>query len=494
MKINIYKQVIGAFFIVFLISCDGMLNLPPVDEFSPENALQSKDGMEALLFSAYSEYFMGPAIRDEVLIGEVTTDIGFVRVGAVEREMNPFLKFNWDASTGHLGNLFWGPRYRAIRNSNAVLDNIGNSNIDEEFKKMVIAEARYIRAFEYAYMYKYFGPVPLRITNDLTVQAKELELPTEDEFREFVENELLGAAEDLLLPSEQTQFTRATKGHAYATLIKFLMNTKQWGKVVEVFELLDNLNYYTLFPNYRALFFIENEPQNNSSNKEIIVSWSLTNQQKHQNNYQNGAFPPGFKRADNIPEFVWTSSMANWATQFTLRDDFVDSFDENDGRKKAIIESYYNNAGELINLRTTIHNSRSLKYFDNDQVGDFCGADIPYIRYADILLCKAEALNELYGPTQESLDLVNLIRERAGTDSYTLAEIGSKDNFRDLILNERGWEFFSEGKRREDLIRHGKFLEYAENRGLTTSSKQIYFPYPRAEVDANPSLIQRDGY
>ena len=140
-------------------------------------------------------------------------------------------------------------------------------------------------------MYKYFGLVPLRTTNDLTVQPKELSLPTEEQFRTFIEEELLEAAEDLLLPTEQTQFTRATKGHAYATLTKFFMNTKQWSKVLDATRLLEDLNYYELYPDYRALFFIENEPQNNPANKEMIVSWSLTNQQGYHNNYQNGLSP-----------------------------------------------------------------------------------------------------------------------------------------------------------------------------------------------------------
>lgn len=489
------KQFLGIILLlILLVSCEKPLNLTPVDEFATENALQTKAGLEALLFSAYFEYSMGPAVRDEVLIGELTTDVGLVRVGAVEREMKPFLSFNWDASTAQFQGLFWAPRYRAIRNANTLLDNINNTNVDEAFKKTVIAEARYIRAFEYAYMYKCFGLVPLRTTTDLTTQPKELGLPTEEEFRNFVETELIAVAQDLVNPSEQTQLGRATKGHAYAALVKFLMNTKQWSKVVDVTKSLMDLNYYALFPNYRAMFFIENEPQNNSANKEIIVSWSLKNESGYNNNYQNGAFPPGFKKADNIPEFVWTTSMANWATQFSIRDGFVNSFDPNDTRKKAIIENYYNTSGVLVNLRTTTDNCRSLKYFDNNQTGDFCGADIPYIRYADILLCRAEALNELNGPTQESVSLLNQVRSRAAVPIYALADVGSKDNFRDLILKERGWEFFSEGKRREDLIRHGKFLLYAQQRGLTVSAKQVYFPYPLTEVDANPALKQREGY
>lgn len=496
MKKNTFKKIFGTLLILStLVSCESQLDLAPVDEFAPENALQTKAGLEALLFSAYNNYTPGSGVRTEVLISEVTTDIGWVRVGAVEREMVPFMNFNWDASAAHINGLMWSRPYTAIRNANTLLDNIENSDVDDSFRKMVTAEARYIRAYDYAYLYKSFGPVPLRTTNDMSVQPKELGLPTDEEFRTFVETELRAAAQDLLLPSQQTQVGRATKGHAYAALTKFLMNTKQWNKVVEITKLLMDMNYYALYPNYRAMFFVENEPQTNAANKEIIVTTSLKNENGYNNDYQNGAFPPGYLKSDNIPEFVWTSSMANWPTQFSLRDGFVDSFEPGDTRKLAIVEKYYNTANKLINLRTAnTHNSRSLKYFDNAQTGNFSGCDIPYIRYADILLCRAEALNEQNGPSQESVGLVNQIRSRAGIPAYTLAAVGSKDNFRDLILKERGWEFYSEGKRREDLIRQGKFLSYAQQRGLSVSDKHVYFPYPLTEVDANPALDQREGY
>ncbi|OYX26654.1 MAG: hypothetical protein B7Z06_05300 [Flavobacteriales bacterium 32-35-8] len=480
--------------LVTVMSCETELDLTPVDEFAPENVLQSQAGLETLLFSSYLAYNMGQSVRDEILINEVTTDVGYVRIGAVENEMRPFLNFNWDQSTGQFASLFWTPRYRAIRDANTLLDNIEKSSADEDFKKLMVAEARYIRAFEYAYMYKYFGVVPLRTSTDLVVQPKELGLPTEEEFLTFVETEFREAATDLLSPAQQNQTGRATKGHAYGALTKFLMNTKQWGKVVDVTQELMDLNHYELFPNYRATFFIENEPQNNPNNKEIIITWSLTNELGFNNDYQNGAFPPAFRTSSNIPEFAWTTSMANWATQFSMRDGFVDSFDPNDDRKQTIIQNYFNASGVLVNLRTTPDNSRSLKYFDNNQIGNACGADTPYLRYADILLCRAEALNEINGPTQEAIDLVNLVRDRANVNTYVLGDVGSKDNFRDLILDERGWEFFSEGKRREDLIRHGKFIDMARARGLNAEAHEVYFPYPQAEINANPALDQREGY
>lgn len=483
----IFGLLVGAF---LFTSCEAELDMPPVDEFSPQNVLKSQEGIEALLFSAYNYDKIDPgALKNEILINEVTTDMGYVRIGAVEREMKPFINFNWDASDGAFENQFWTPRYKAVRDANTVLENIENVDMDPDKKQEFKAEARYLRAAQYVFMYRYFGVVPLRTTTDQSVQPQELPLPTEEEFRDFVESELLQAAENLPDPSNQPQIGRANKGYAYGVLTKFLMQTKQWAKVVDVTQKLMDLNYYELYPDYRAALFVENE-----GNKEMVVTWSYVNEPGFGNLYQNGAFPPGFLEADKIPEFTWTPAMANWPTQFSMRDDFYDSFDPDDDRKQAIIETYTKRNGQTVDLRTTPDNLRSLKYFDNNQVGNHSGSDHPYIRYADILLCRAEALNQLNGPTQESVDLVNQVRTRSIDDPYTLEEVGDKQSFDDIILKERGWEFFSEGKRREDLIRHGKFIEYAQDRGLDAQPYQVYFPYPQAEINANPALEQREGY
>ena len=475
---------------MIFFSCEPELDLPPVDEFASQNLLNSEEGLEALLFSAYRfDHIDSGKDKNEILMNEVTTDMSFVRIGAVEREMKPYLNFNWDASMGHLRADLWSPRYRAIRDANTVLENIESANIDAEYKQLLEAEARYLRAAQYAFLYRYFGVVPLRTTTDFNEQPQALPLPSEEEFFTFIESELRQAASNLLHPSEQTQGNRATKGHAYAVLTKFLLQTKQWEKVVEVTGMLMDLGYYKLFPNYRGTFFTQNE-----GNREIIVTNEYTNEQGFHMSFQNGAFPPRFHQAEAVPEFEWTRAMANWATQFSMRDGFVDSFDPEDSRAQAIIEQYQNLAGETVNLRTTPNNARSLKYWDNDQIGGASGSNLPYIRYADILLSRAEALNELYGPTPEALELVNQVRTRSIDDPYSLAEVGDKETFRNIILDERGWEFYSEGKRREDLIRHGKYIEYALARGLNAQPHQVFFPYPQDEVDANPELTQREGY
>jgi hypothetical protein len=109
-------------------------------------------------------------------------------------------------------------------------------------------------------------------------------------------------------------------------------------------------------------------------------------------------------------------------------------------------------------------------------------------------MCRAEALNELSGPTQESIDLINQVKGRSHAPLLTLGTF-TQSTLRDAILQERGWEFFYEGKRRADLIRMGKYdvvvNAYLGRIGQAPSiemPRDQYFPYPLNQVQINPNL------
>jgi hypothetical protein len=187
--------------------------------------------------------------------------------------------------------------------------------------------------------------------------------------------------------------------------------------------------------------------------------------------------------------------MLNPASQNRLYDSFYNSFNAADLRKNLIITQYINSSGKTISLLKQ-NNTRAFKFVpDINAVGKAHGNDIPVIRYADILLARAEALNEISGPSQEALDLIQMIRTRAGlTTPQPLAGL-TKEKLRDNILNERGWELHIEGVRRQDLIRHGKFISYAIARGATNAKEhQKLFPIPQTEINANPLCKQNPGY
>jgi hypothetical protein len=121
------------------------------------------------------------------------------------------------------------------------------------------------------------------------------------------------------------------------------------------------------------------------------------------------------------------------------------------------------------------------------------------IRYSDVLLIYAEALNELNGPSAEAYGAINQIRTRARggvnvssgpQDLKTL----SKDQFRDAILQERSWELCFEGHRRWDLIRTGKYIETLTKANVPVADKNLLYPIPQNEIDVNPGLKQNSGY
>src|SRR5690606_6340901 len=102
---------------------------------------------------------------------------------------------------------------------------------------------------------------------------------------------------------------------------------------------------------------------------------------------------------------------------------------------------------------------------------------------------------EIEGPNQESVDLLNEIRERAGVPAFSLTDFPSKEVLRDALLEERGWEFVAEGMRRMDLIRHGKLVSRAVSRGAANAQDYMTrFPIPHNEIEANPNLDQNPGY
>ncbi|HLP37684.1 RagB/SusD family nutrient uptake outer membrane protein [Lacibacter sp.] len=486
MKYKIYSLI--AFTFLALTGCKKILEVTPYAEFSPATVLSGEAGTRAVLFSSYANAQNPTPSRFLINISEVSTDVGFNSGGNENLALSQIQNFTWDAALGTFQADVWGPSYRSIRDANLVLDNIANANMPDAKKKLYTAEAKFLRAAAYDLLYRWFGPVPLRLSS---ITEVELARATDAEMRNFIETEFNAAIADLPAPGAEEAFGRANKGIAWAILTKYYLNTRQWQKAADAGQQVMNFNYYQLFPQYQDMFTVANE-----RNREMIWVTPCRNEVGFGNWYTAGALPPAFKSTTQIPAFVFTLSMANFATQYRMRTMFTSTFDvANDKRATLLIRSYVNQSNATVNLLATADNVRSLKYWDNATIGNHSGNDVPLIRYADILLSRAEALNELNGPTQEALDLINLVRTRAGIAALTLAQAISKDVLRDFILRERAWEFYSEGKRREDLLRHNRFITGAQARGITAAAeKHKLFPIPQAEIDANKACKQTDGY
>ena len=471
--------------------CGESLLEPEVySETANENTFESLEGIEAVLYGAHANLAMmsGNTAADQITAEETMTDIAFVQGGAIANWAVNFQDWILDGVGSSLYNSTWNRPYQAIRNANILLENVEGAPIADSEKALITAEARFIRAVAYYKLYNYYGPVPLRTSSE-----QELELPRaeEQELLSFIETELLEAMVDLPPNGQEKAWGRADQAAAMGFLAKMYLNTKQWQKAADMSLDIINLGQFSLFPDYFGLFQVSNE-----RNDEII--WARTAKadlgRSANISIMNYAYPPGF-RSHPRTGLVWCDGCRNFGTYLMLRDDFWLSFEEGDERTALIIEEYVNDQGELVSLQPPDGNPAPFKYWPaGDFAGPGYGNDVPEIRYADILLTRAEALNEIQGPNQESIDLINQVRERADLDPIQLGDVGSQQALRDHILEERGWEFYLEAKRREDLIRHGEFIDRAQERGAPAQPHNVRHPIPLSALDANPLLEQNPGY
>ncbi|MBU2945798.1 RagB/SusD family nutrient uptake outer membrane protein [Zobellia uliginosa] len=485
------KYIINIVVIVLLFGCEDFLEEEVFTEYDPSVFLQDEAGVDALLTGAYSAaiYSNFQAI-DHFNVQQLNTDETWETGGGLNRRVLPLIEFTWDASTDYFNNGY-NRFYNAIAAANNVLSVIdGLDNLEEATLKKIEAEARFLRAFSYYNLHNYFGPTPIVTVPDgatldeIEAVGKETPRATEEEYRSYVIGDLIYASENLDYGGLSS---RANKGSALALLTKVYLNNKQWEEAATMAEEVISNGGYVLYDDYTKLFAVEGE-----DNNEFIFRFEAAVGTNQANVYIPHAFPPNYPIESN-----WE----NFGAQFRTYTAFYETFEGTDIRRQLLISEYIpTTTGVLTPLSrdgdgVALDDVRSFKFVpDPNAAGRFSGNDFPIIRLADIILARAEALNEVNGPNQESIDLINEIRDRAGVASIVLTDFSSKEELKDFILAERGWELYSESLRREDLIRHNKFVERAIERGKPAQPHHVVYPLPQAQIDNNPNLEQNPGY
>lgn len=485
------KSIVLIAVILMGSGCQDFLDEQVFTEYDPDSFLNSEAGINAVLTATYRQ--SRPLYRETWFsFAGWTTDLQLERGGGYAAPAATFANFQWEVSNNFFRNN-WRELYEAIRNANSLLDNIDAvTAISADKVAALKGEAQFLRAFNYYVLQDHFGGVPL------IKSAKELNLEpgraTNEETLAFIEAELQAAAANLPVNAELSG--KATKGAALALLGRVMLNSKQWQKAADAMKQVIDLNKYELFAPVEGLFSVENE-----GNSELIFVFESLNTGPGWN-YTPHAYPVGYP-----------TGQVNYGAQFQLWRWFVNSFhpddrraleyDPDNGKYGWILKNYVNKGGEFVDLMNDEiiagvekKYPRSFKFTpDPNALAQNHGNDIPIIRYAEVLVSRAEALNELNGPTQEAIDLLNEVRARAGVPLYQLADFPTKESLRDQILVERSWEFFTEGLRRQDLIRHGKFISSAQERGKALAQPHhVLFPIPQSELEANPALKQNPGY
>lgn len=484
-----------AFMALSMTACEDALETKVFSQITPESFYQTEADFNAALITLYSPFGtdwgsndVGNGIwynnlhnanaQSYYIRGEVTTD---------EMELvDPWdlSQFNWGPST--FGDEMVYSKIRFVARATSSIQNmIASTGVPDAVKGRYIAEAKTLRAWTMYVLYDFYGPVNAKWDPEILTDAEVRPRPSEETYIAQIEKDLTEAIPDLddRYNGNEAQWGRASKGLARMLLLKLYMHTKQWEKAEPVAREIMAMGY-SLMPEYKNVFI---EEQNN----EVIYAIACNVAVGARNWYPQHLFPGDFASSSII------TRDAGWYT-FRMPWDFYDTFSPNDKRRNTtIIASYTNTSGEIVDRNNGLAGPIPLKYAGISGPGPEYGADWVIYRYADALLSLAEIINERNnGPTAEAYSLVGEVRERAGLDNFT--EGMDQTQFREALLAERGRELYSEGVRRQDLIRHGKYIEYAQARGEGLAQPyHVRFPIPtNAILEGSEERIvkQNTGY
>ncbi len=412
---------------------------------------------------------------------------------------------------------------------------------DPDTYNAIIAELRTTRASYYYLLCDLWGNVP--ITTKFDVPDGFLpEQSTRKQVYDFILAEVLECIP--LLPKERniSTYARFNEWAARTLLAKMYLNaevytgTPEWQKCIEQCDLIINSNVgYILEPRQKNVFVSENQ-----NSPEIIFGLAVDPQYTTSWNafdHHMQTLPPGLQHKYNM-------TMEPWGGMCAVPQ-FIDTFDPDDSRyhDNFIVGPQYTLAGEpiLISVGSAEYIGKPMDFvnevnsiaqseqhqgirFEKYEIGlgssNCLENDFVVFRYADILMMKAECLLR-QGSTDEAAALVTQVRQRAFTSApekatVTGAELlegsvydyGIRDNREapantfeggaDIqygrFLDELGWEFNQEGRRRQDLIRFGVYTTKSWFSHAPNGDYRTLFPIPRREMDVNPNLKQNPGY
>jgi starch-binding outer membrane protein, SusD/RagB family len=402
--------------------------------------------------------------------------------------MNMYNNFTVTSTQGQLSD-FWNGRYQTINLCNQVIDNIPAINMDAGLKARYLAEAKFIRAYEYFRLVRAFGDVPLRL--HVPKDASEYNMPRSPKAQVWaaIEQDLTEAASALPPTYSGANVGRATKGAAQAMLAKAKMyqagsdfGSPKWAEVLSLTNTIIGSGTYDLFPNYEPLFRIPNE-----NNIESIF--------EVQAKYIAGDCPASNSQYSQV-QGVRSVARGGWGFHIPTSD-LANAFEANDQRRDAtiIFRGETTPQGDIIpaTVPNPMYNQKSYVPFThptNQNCNEGSEQNIRVMRFAEVLLMNAEAAVNTNNLTQAKLSL-NKVRKRAGLGD---TPANDQTSLRLAVWNERRAELAMEFDRYFDVIRQGRAQAIFGPLGWKPNKNEVW-PVPQSEIDLSAGLLtQNPGY
>ncbi len=460
------KKLIFILTIISVSSCD-FLDETPKDFLSPANFYETENDAVAAVNAVYDQLGYYGSLWQ---LGERPSDN--LEDGPVGRDVSLELHtFTWNSATGIFGGV-WQQLYRSINLANTALEQIPGIEMNEEFKGRLIGEVKFLRALNYFDLVRNFGGVPITTTSTSSFNNLFSTRNTSEEVYELIIEDLEEAEDLLPLSYSSGDQGRVTRGAAKALLARVLLYEGDFSGAAQKAKEVMDLNEYDLVTNVDDLWMVANE-----NSIEHIFSV------QYQAGIQGSGFSSSFAVRGGEPPLTGFSTAI-------VRQDLLDSFDPSDERRAAsILESYTFPDGTV-----KTYDPHVWKFYDETAIDPTEGnTNWPVIRFAEVLLIYAEAVNESNnGPNQEAYDAINAVRDRAGLTDLPMGL--SQTQFREALLDERRWELCFEGHRYYDLKRNNQLKTTMSTLGINVEDKHLLYPLPLREMDANPNLVQNADY
>ncbi|MCF8371373.1 MAG: RagB/SusD family nutrient uptake outer membrane protein [Bacteroidales bacterium] len=401
--------------------------------------------------------------------------------------LNLFETFQFTPSNGDISR-WYSALYKTIRRTNIVIEKVPEINMDEALKLRLVSEAKFIRAYCYFNLVVAFGDVPLVL---ITNPPADLDRTSKEQiYNEVIITDLQSAIDNLPEKSEypSDDLGRATKGAARATMAKVYLYRGDFEKTATYALDVINSNEYSLEPDFSDAFSLEGQ-----FGVESI--------------FEIGAFPEeNFTNGGNQyanTQGVRGSPNKGWGFNRPSVD-LINSFEAGDLRKDATVIFL----GETIDgvLIEGDVNTPDVTYTDDTETVikemetynqkvwtpgittvEEWGYNVRLIRYAEVLLFAAEALNENGNPA-EALVYLNEVRTRSGLSPIASTDVNT---LRELIWKERRSELAMEGSRYFDLVRQNRAEAVLGPLGFVKGKHEL-FPIPQNEIDISGGKLQKN--
>jgi starch-binding outer membrane protein, SusD/RagB family len=492
------------------IACTDLTETPR-DALTPDNAFRTEDEILAGVASVYAN--LRGMMWGYYNLSEITTDELIVPTrGNDWYDNGRWLEIHrqtWSANSGSAlddMNGTWTTLFGGVARANLMIDVIETAGGAQA--ATTLAELRTLRAWYYFMLMDLFGNVPLVTGTEVEAVANV----SRDSVFRFIEAELNAARTVLPERWPAEQYGRVTRGAANAILASMYLNAQvftgtvaasgltpgaqRWQAAIDAADRVLNSGVYSLNPDWRNNFSTTNE----TSPENIFV-------------VAHTAALPGLGMSLPMRGLHYNMlSPEPWNGFATLAETYR-TFSPADKRREVFLvgQQVSYNTGQPVKDRQgnpliftdTIGNAEAARENEGARLmkfpplpgapnGDSHPNDFPFFRLAEMYLIKAEAQNEL-GQTAAAIANINLVRARHFTPPQPLSTTLNQAQVRTAILNERLFELAGEAKRRQDLIRHGKFTE-ARRFKVAQQPFKILMPIPATQIQTNPLLTQNPGY